>query len=69
MRQAEPSPFTMTGFDGGPQAAMAVAVEKAWEAVRGARDGYFVPHPPDNGCPSYCPAAGFCWHYRAGYGG
>ena len=69
VRQAEPSSFRMSSFDGGPEGAMDVAVEKAWEAVRGAREGHFVPEPPDSGCPAYCPAAGFCWRYRAGWGG
>ena len=69
VRQAEPSPFSLEGFDGGPQAAMEIAVEKAWEAVHGARDGFFVPQPPDSGCPGYCPAAGFCWRYQPGFGG
>jgi ATP-dependent helicase/DNAse subunit B len=68
VRQAEPSPFQMSQFEGGPEGAMEVAVEKAWEAVRGARDGHFVPQPPDTGCPAWCPAVGFCWRYRAGYG-
>jgi hypothetical protein len=44
-------------------------VEHAWEAIRSTRGGYFVPHPPDAGCPAYCPAASFCWHYRRGFGG
>jgi len=69
VRHAESSPFQMSRFDGGPEGAMEVAVEKAWEAVRGARDGHFVPQPPDAGCPSYCPAAGFCWRYQPWYGG
>jgi RecB family exonuclease len=69
VRQAQPSSFQMSKFDGGPDGAIEVAVEKAWEAVRGVRDGHFVPQPPDAGCPSYCPAAGFCWRYRPGYGG
>jgi hypothetical protein len=69
MRQVDSSPFQMSKFDGGPEGAMAVAVEKAWEAVRGARDGHFAPQPPDTGCPSYCPAAGFCWRYQPGYRG
>jgi ATP-dependent helicase/nuclease subunit B len=69
VRHAESSPFQMSSFDGGAEGAIEVAVEKAWEAVRGARDGHFVPQPPDAGCPSYCPAAGFCWRYRPGYGG
>ena len=69
VQHAESSPFQMSKFDGGPEGAMEVAVEKAWEVVRGARHGHFVPKPPDTGCPSYCPATGFCWHYQPGYGG
>jgi ATP-dependent helicase/nuclease subunit B len=64
VRHAEPSGFTMAKF--GPQAAIATAVAYAWEAVRGARRGHFVPEPPERGCPSYCPAAAFCWRYQGG---
>lgn len=39
------------------------ALGYAWEAVRGARAGYFVPKPPEDGCPAYCPASPFCWRY------
>jgi hypothetical protein len=63
VQHAEASGFTLAKF--GPGAAMATAVAYAWEAVRGARRGYFVPKPPDGGCPGYCPAAGFCWQYEA----
>jgi RecB family exonuclease len=49
------------------EAAMQIAVEKAWEAVRGARRGRFAPHPPPDGCPAYCPATGFCWQHRRGH--
>jgi hypothetical protein len=45
---------------------MAAAVEHAWHAVRAIRTGDFVPHPPAGGCPGYCPAAGYCWHYDPG---
>ena len=73
IQQAERSKLTLAKFkmDGGQGAdiAIAVAVAHAWEAVRGARAGRFMPHPPVDGCPSYCPAAGFCWHYRPGFGG
>jgi len=69
VRQAEPSSFTMARFRSdegtGPAAAIACAVAMAWQAVRGARAGYFVPKAPDGGCPDYCPAAAFCWHYTA----
>jgi ATP-dependent helicase/DNAse subunit B len=69
VRQAERSSFTLSGFDGGPDGAIEVALDKAWEAVRGARAGHFVPRPPQGGCPSYCPAAAFCWRYQPPYGG
>ena len=49
----------------GAREAIEDAVRYAWEAVRGARRGAFVPQPPEDGCPSYCPAAGFCPHYAA----
>ena len=68
VQHAERSGFTLSGFDGGPDGAIKVALDKAWEAVRGARSGHFVPHPPQGGCPSYCPAVAFCWRYLPGYG-
>jgi ATP-dependent helicase/DNAse subunit B len=61
VQHAESSRFTLAGF--GPQAAMETAVAHAWEAVRGARRGAFVPEVPDDQCPAYCPAAAFCWHF------
>ena len=67
VRTAEPSSFTLAKY--GPEKAMHLAVEHAWEAVRGARSGWFAPRPPEDGCPSYCPAAAFCWHYRLRFGG
>ena len=69
VQHAEPSPFALSRFEGGPEAAIELAVEKAWEAVHSARDGYFVPAPPPAGCPGYCPAAGFCWHLRPAFWG
>jgi len=62
VQHAEPSGLTLAGF--GPQKAMETAVDHAWEAVRGARSGRFTPEAPDHGCPGYCPAAGFCWHFE-----
>jgi ATP-dependent helicase/DNAse subunit B len=69
VQHAEHSSFTLARFAGGPEAAMDVAVLRAWEAVRGVREGVFTPHPPDSGCPRYCPASGFCWRFRPGFGG
>jgi ATP-dependent helicase/nuclease subunit B len=65
VRHAEASSFTLAKY--GPEAAVEAAVAYAWEAVRGARGGAFVPRPPDGGCPAYCPASGFCWHYEEGF--
>jgi ATP-dependent helicase/nuclease subunit B len=67
VQHAQASPFTLEKF--GAAEALEVAVEYAWSAVRGARQGRFVPQPPSDGCPSYCPAAAFCWHYSPGFGG
>ena len=69
VQHAEPSKFTLSGFDGGPEGAVEAAVKYAWGVVRSARRGHFAPHPPDDGCPSYCPAAAFCWHYQPRFGG
>jgi RecB family exonuclease len=49
---------------GDPQAAIETAVEYSWQAVRAVRAGHFAPQPPEDGCPDYCPAAAFCWHFE-----
>jgi RecB family exonuclease len=67
VQHAKASGFSLGRFDGGPEAAMAAAATAAWEAVRAARRGEFAPHPLRGGCPSYCPAAAFCWSYRPGF--
>ncbi|HOU15694.1 MAG TPA: PD-(D/E)XK nuclease family protein [Anaerolineae bacterium] len=70
IQAAEASSFTLAKFADkeaglfGPAGAMHTAVTHAWKAVRGARQGHFVPTSPDDGCPAYCPAAAFCWHYQ-----
>jgi ATP-dependent helicase/DNAse subunit B len=63
--QAVASGLTLRNY--GPDEAMQRAVDFAWEAVRSARQGRFKPEPPAGGCPAYCPAAAFCWHYRPGW--
>jgi ATP-dependent helicase/DNAse subunit B len=67
VQHAEQSGFSLCDFQGGPQGAMDVAVEHAWQAVRGVRDGHFSPAPADGDCPPYCPAVSFCWHYHPGF--
>ncbi|HPH95899.1 MAG TPA: PD-(D/E)XK nuclease family protein [Anaerolineaceae bacterium] len=38
--------------------------------VDGVRSAKFPPNPPRDGCPAYCPAAAWCWHFQeGGYGG
>ncbi len=67
VQHAKPSGFTLSSFYSdnghGPRAAMDHVKALAWEAVRGARKGTFGPAVPKGGCPSYCPAAAYCWHY------
>jgi len=69
VQQAEHSRFTLSSFDGGPEGAIRVALDAAWEAVRRARSGDFVPRAPKGGCPDYCPAVAFCWRYSPKRGG
>ncbi len=67
---AQPSSLRLATFAErdmkGPRAAMEVAARQGWAAVTAIRGGKFSPSPPDNGCPSYCPAIGFCWAYQSG---
>ncbi len=60
--QAEASRLRLGKF--GVEEAVAVALAHAWEVVEAARAGRFQPQPPKEGCPDFCPAAAFCWHYR-----
>ncbi len=66
--QAKASPLQLSKFSLGealgPQAAAAMAITGAWEAVRAARGGLFVPSAPAGGCPPYCPASAYCWRYQ-----
>lgn len=51
----------------GPYAAYEVLQAHLDRIVRGVRAGEFPPKPPKGGCPSYCPAAGWCWRYQPGF--
>ncbi len=57
------SPFTLKKANGGVVGAFETAIEFAAQAVEKIRSGHFQPKPPNGGCPTYCPAAAFCWHY------
>ncbi len=69
--KARASKWSLASFENpdtgarGAAAAVELATRHAHEAVHGARQGRFTPRPPDNGCPDYCPAVGFCWRHRA----
>ena len=53
----------------GLEAAIAHVLEHTARSVGGAQAGDFRPTPPAGGCPSYCPAATWCWHYSPDWTG
>lgn len=57
------------GAGRGPEAAYRTLKRHLESTVRGVRSGSFPPIPPHGGCPSYCPAAGYCWRYSPSYRG
>jgi RecB family exonuclease len=65
----EASAFTLSKYEGGPEAAIRDALAAAVEAVRGVRAGQFSPQVPERGCPSWCPVAAFCWRYSPRFEG
>ncbi len=64
---AQPSSFKLEKFEGGVNGAFQTAVAHVARHVQGIRAGHFEPKPPEEGCPSYCPAIGFCWRYKRGF--
>lgn len=67
IQKAEASSLKLEKFEGGAQAAFDVAVAHIGRHVAGIRAGHFEPKPPEEGCPSYCPAVNFCWRYKKGF--
>lgn len=67
IQKADASSLKLEKFEGGVDAAFEVAIKHIGNHVAGIRAGHFEPKPPDEGCPSYCPAVNFCWRYRRGY--
>jgi RecB family exonuclease len=53
----------------GPEAAYDTARRHISRIVDGVQTGRFEPVPPPGGCPSYCPAAAWCWRYQPQAGG
>ena len=51
----------------GYEAACEILREHLRQVLLGVRSGEFGAQVPSNGCPTWCPAAGFCWRYREGY--
>ena len=60
---ARPSSLKLEKFEGGVAGALDVAQRHLAAHVAGILAGQFQPRPPAKGCPSYCPASGFCWRY------
>lgn len=50
----------------GVQGALDLAREHVGRHIRLIRSGKFQPQPPSDGCPSYCPAAAWCWRFDPG---
>jgi hypothetical protein len=50
----------------GPQAAFSLAASYIEATVSGIRQGIFSPTAPRDGCPDWCTAAAWCWHYQTG---
>lgn len=62
--KAQASSLKLEKFEGGVPGAFETARQHLAAHVRGIRSGQFQPRPPAKGCPSYCPASGFCWRYN-----
>ena len=65
IQKAEPSSLKLEDYPDGVEAACDTAIAHVFRHVAAIRAGQFQPHPPAEGCPSYCPAAAFCWRYRS----
>ncbi len=68
IRAAESGPLKLSKFKTesaeGMDAAEKVAKEHLLRIITGIRAADFPPMPPKGGCPSYCPAAQWCWRYE-----
>jgi hypothetical protein len=46
------------------ETAITTAMAYTHQYVKAIRAGKFSPRVPNGGCPSYCPAAVWCWRYN-----
>ncbi|HEY5730413.1 MAG TPA: PD-(D/E)XK nuclease family protein [Anaerolineales bacterium] len=67
IQKAEASSLKLEKFDGGVNGAFETAVAHVTKHVANIRAGHFEPKPPEEGCPSHCPAVNFCWRYKRGF--
>jgi ATP-dependent helicase/DNAse subunit B len=67
IQKAEASSLKLEKFDGGVNGAFEMTIAHVAKHVASIRAGHFEPRPPEEGCPSYCPAVNFCWRYRRAY--
>jgi ATP-dependent helicase/nuclease subunit B len=61
---ARPSSLKLEKYEGGVVGAIETAVDYALAIGAAVRAGQFTPTPPDDGCPTFCPAATFCERYK-----
>jgi ATP-dependent helicase/DNAse subunit B len=65
--KAAASSLKLEKYPGGIETAFKTAEQHVASHVKRIRDGRFTPQPPQDGCPHYCPAIGFCWQYRKSF--
>ena len=63
--QGQASRFKLEKYPDSVPAAFDQVKQHVFDHVRHIRAGQFRPAPPEDGCPSYCPAVAFCWRYQA----
>ncbi|MCD4672555.1 MAG: exodeoxyribonuclease V subunit gamma [Anaerolineaceae bacterium] len=51
----------------GVEAAIEVVQEHLLRIITGIHSAEFPPQSPEGGCPSYCPAAKWCWRYESSW--
>jgi ATP-dependent helicase/DNAse subunit B len=65
IQKAEASSLKLENYESGVDEACETAVTHVARHVAHISTGQFQPQPPAEGCPNYCPAASFCWRFKA----